>query len=89
MLGRESYTQEALDHARTTVDRQPADYGALVSAVAASTTDEKVDAARESFDPSSSPAWSWPSTGRSCIGSGWSRARTAIRSTRSNYWSSR
>ena len=50
MLGRKDYTQDELDHARTTIDRQLTAYRTLVAAMTAATSEEKVTAALEAFD---------------------------------------
>jgi len=51
MLGRKNYTPAELDHARQAVDRQLAAYKKLVKAIDAATSDPKVAAAREAFEP--------------------------------------
>ena len=51
MLGRKDYTKEELDHARTAIDQQLAAYKKLVKAVDNATSDPKVAAAREAFEP--------------------------------------
>jgi hypothetical protein len=51
MLGRKTYTQEELDHARTAIDRQLAAYKKLVRAIDATTPDPKVRSALEAFEP--------------------------------------
>jgi hypothetical protein len=50
MLGRKTYTQEELDHARTAIERQRAAYDDLAKAVHA-TSDPKATAALEAFEP--------------------------------------
>jgi hypothetical protein len=50
MLGRKSYTQEELDHARTVVNQQVAAYKKLVKAVDNASA-PKVTAALEAFEP--------------------------------------
>jgi hypothetical protein len=50
MLGRKHYTREEIGRAKAALDRQLAAYKGLVKAVASATTDEKGDAAVESFD---------------------------------------
>jgi len=47
MLGRKDYTQDELDNARTTIDRQLATYRTLAAAAA---TEEKVAATLDDFD---------------------------------------
>lgn len=51
MLGRKSYTQEELDHCKAAIDQQLAAYKTLVNAVGSATTDKKVSAALEAFEP--------------------------------------
>lgn len=51
MLGRKNYTQEELDHARKAVDQQLVAYKKLVKAIDSATSDPKVAAAREAFEP--------------------------------------
>ena len=51
MLGRKSYTQEELDHCKAAIDQQLAAYKTLVNAVGSATTDTKVSAALEAFEP--------------------------------------
>jgi hypothetical protein len=51
MLGRKTYTQEELDHARTAIDRQLAAYKKLVKALDGATSDPKVRSALEAFEP--------------------------------------
>jgi hypothetical protein len=50
MLGRKTYTQEELDHARTAIGAQLAAYDSLVAAVDA-TSDPGAKAALEAFEP--------------------------------------
>jgi hypothetical protein len=50
MLGRKDYTQDELDHARTTIGGQLSTYRTLVAALTAATSEEKVTAALEAFD---------------------------------------
>jgi hypothetical protein len=50
MLGRKNYTKEEIDQGKAAVDQQVAAYRKLVKAVAAETTDKKIDAARKSFE---------------------------------------
>ncbi len=51
MLGRKDYTKEELDRARTEVDQQVAAYKKLVKAIDGATSDSKVTAALEAFEP--------------------------------------
>ena len=51
MLGRKDYTREEIDQAKKAVDQQLAAYKKLVKAVDAATSDPKVAAAREAFEP--------------------------------------
>ena len=51
MLGRKSYTQAELDHAKTAIDQQLAAYKKLVKAVDSATSDPKVTSAVEAFEP--------------------------------------
>jgi hypothetical protein len=51
MLGRKDYTREELDHSKAEVKQQLSAYKKLVKSVAGATTDKKVDAAREAFEP--------------------------------------
>jgi hypothetical protein len=51
MLGRKDYTEEELDHAKTAVDEQVAAYTKLVEAIDSTTSDSKVMAALEAFEP--------------------------------------
>jgi hypothetical protein len=51
MLGRKSYTQEELEYAKTALDRQLAAYKKLVNAVESATSDPKITAALETFEP--------------------------------------
>ena len=50
MLGRKKYTQEEIDQGKAAVEQQLAAYKQLVKAVAGATTDERFDAAVESFE---------------------------------------
>jgi hypothetical protein len=50
MLGRKDYTQDELDHARTTIDGQLSTYRTLVAALTGTTSEEKVTTALEAFD---------------------------------------
>jgi hypothetical protein len=50
MLGRKTYSQEELEHAKTAVHRQLAAHKTLVKAVAGATTDKNVKPALEAFD---------------------------------------
>jgi hypothetical protein len=51
MLGRKNYTQEELDHAKAAIDQQLAAYKKLVKAIDGATSDPKVAAALEAFEP--------------------------------------
>jgi hypothetical protein len=51
MLGRKSYTQEELDHAKTAIDQQLAAYKTLVKAIDGATSDPNVASALEDFEP--------------------------------------
>jgi hypothetical protein len=51
MLGRKTYTQEELDHARAAIDRQLAAYKKLVKAIDSATSDPEVAPALEAFEP--------------------------------------
>src|SRR5205809_6580843 len=51
MLGRKTYTQEELDHARTAVDEQVAASTELVAALDGATSDPRVASALEAFEP--------------------------------------
>ena len=51
MLGRKTYTQEELDHARSVIDQQLAAYKQLVKAIDGATSDPKVRSALEAFEP--------------------------------------
>lgn len=51
MLGRNSYTQDELDHARTAVDQQLAAYRTLVKTIDGATSDPKVASALAAFEP--------------------------------------
>ena len=51
MLGRKSYTQEELDHARTAIDEQLAAYRKLVEAIDDGAPDPRVTSALEAFEP--------------------------------------
>jgi hypothetical protein len=51
MLGRKTYTQEELDHARGAVDRQLAAYRTLVEAIDGAAQDPKVRSALDAFEP--------------------------------------
>lgn len=51
MLGRKSYTQDELDHARSAVTEQVAAYKKLVKAIEATPADPRVTAALEAFEP--------------------------------------
>jgi hypothetical protein len=50
MLGRKDYTQDELDHARTTIDGQLSAYREMVAAVSAATSEDKVQSALDAFD---------------------------------------
>jgi hypothetical protein len=50
ILGRKKYTQEEIDQGKAAVEQQLAAYKQLVKAVASATTDERFDAAVESFE---------------------------------------
>src|SRR6266542_2577347 len=50
MLGRKKYTQEEIDRGKAALEQQLAAYKQLVKAVASATTDERIDAAVESFE---------------------------------------
>lgn len=51
MLGRKDYTKEELDHAKTAITQQVAAYKRLVKAIGDATSDAKVTAAIEAFEP--------------------------------------
>lgn len=51
MLGRKDYTKEELDHAKTAITQQVAAYERLVKAISDATSDAKVTAAIEAFEP--------------------------------------
>jgi hypothetical protein len=51
MLGRKSYTQEELDHAKAAIDEQLAAYQKLVKAIDGTTADPKVTSALKAFEP--------------------------------------
>jgi hypothetical protein len=51
MLGRKNYTQDELDHAKTAINKQVAAYRKLVNAIDGATSDPKVTAALEAFEP--------------------------------------
>lgn len=51
MLGRKDYTKEEFDHSKAAIDQQLAAYNALVKAIESSTTDKKVKAALNAFEP--------------------------------------
>jgi hypothetical protein len=51
MLGRKTYTQEELDHAKTATNQQLAAYKKLVKAIDSATADPKVTSALEAFEP--------------------------------------
>src|SRR4051812_4982684 len=51
MLGRKTYTQEELDHARTAIDEQLAAYENLVEAAGRERADPQVASALEAFEP--------------------------------------
>ncbi len=51
MLGRKDYTKEELDHAKTAVEQQIAAYQKLAKAIKSATSDSKVTAALEAFEP--------------------------------------
>jgi hypothetical protein len=51
MLGRNSYTQAEYDHAKKAVDQQLAAYKKLMKAVDGASSDAKVTAALEGFEP--------------------------------------
>ena len=51
MLGRKTYTQEGLDHAKAAVAQQLAAYRKLVKAIDGTTSDPKVTSALEAFEP--------------------------------------
>ena len=51
MLGRKDYTQEEFDLAKKAIDQQIAAYKKLVKAIDGATSDQKVTAAREAFEP--------------------------------------
>lgn len=80
MLGRKNYTREELAHANTEVGQQLAEYKRLVGAA----SDPKVRAALEVFEPLFFNNMILVLTATSSTGSAWSRARTAIRRTRSS-----
>lgn len=50
MLGRNSYTREEFDHARSSIAKQIAAYKKLLRATAGKQADEKGSAAREAFE---------------------------------------
>ena len=50
MLGRKNYTQDEIDQGRDAINQQLATYKKLVKAIAAATTDERVNSAQESFE---------------------------------------
>jgi hypothetical protein len=51
MLGREDYTQEELDHAKTAIKQQLAAYKKLVKALDGAATDPRVQSALDAFEP--------------------------------------
>lgn len=51
MLGRKTYTEEELDHARSAIDQQLAAYKKLVEAIDGATSDPNVRAALDAFEP--------------------------------------
>ena len=51
MLGRKTYTQEELDHAKAAVSQQVAAYKKLVKAIDGATSDPKVASALGEFEP--------------------------------------
>ncbi len=51
MLGRKTYTQEELDHARAAVDQQLAVYRTLVEALGGTAAGPEVASALEAFEP--------------------------------------
>ena len=55
MLGRKTYTQEELDHAKTAVAQQLTAYRKLVKAIDGATSDPKVTSALEAFEPHGNP----------------------------------
>jgi hypothetical protein len=51
MLGRKTFTQDEIDHAKAVVDDQLAAYGALVEAAESATSDPAVTSALDAFEP--------------------------------------
>jgi len=50
MLGRKDYTQEEFDNGKAAVEQEVAAYGHLMTAIAGTTADKNVTAAREQFE---------------------------------------
>jgi hypothetical protein len=79
MLGRENYTQEELDHARTAPDTQLAAYNKLVNAIGGAASDPAAASAAQAFEPLFFNNMTMVLDATSCTGSAWSPARTATR----------
>jgi hypothetical protein len=83
MLGRKSYTQEELDHAKAAIKQQMATHRALANTAASATADTKLSSALEPFSAHFFNNLMLVLDRYFVHRLRWSRARTAIHPTRS------